>query len=339
MIDTCVWLELAKDYNQKSLVKALETLVARGEIQLIVPEIVVTELERNKARIVEESGRSLTAALKRAREAMNTFGDSRRKRTALREMHEVDLKLLNLGDGVAEMLGRVERLLAAGRVVATTDAVKVRASNRAIDKRAPFHRQKNSMADAILIELYADALAAGEKGQRFGFVTHNTKDFSHSAGDNNLPHPDIAGCFSRIKSRYFITLGAALRALGSEEYADLMIEQEWAAQPPRRLSEIVAAEEEFFAKVWYNRHMVRREKVEDGTIKVVEKEVHPLEDYIERTVQRDIWEGALKSAAKLEKRYGIGNMGPWNDFEWGMVNGKLSALRWMLGDDWDMLDT
>jgi hypothetical protein len=56
-------------------------------------------------------------------------------------------------------------------------------------------------------------------------------------------------------------------------------------------------------------------------------------------VQRDIWEGALKSAAKLEKRYGIGNMGPWNDFEWGMVNGKLSALRWMLGDDWDMLDT
>jgi predicted nucleic acid-binding protein len=84
MIDTCVWLELAKDYNQKSLVKALETLVARGEIELMVPEIVVTELERNKARIVEESGRSLTAALKRAREAMNTFGDPRRKRTALR---------------------------------------------------------------------------------------------------------------------------------------------------------------------------------------------------------------------------------------------------------------
>jgi hypothetical protein len=219
---------------------------------------------------------------------MNTFGDRRRKRTALREMHEVDLKLLNLGDKVAEMLGRVERLLRAGRTLVTTDAVKIRASNREIEKRAPFHRERNSMADAILIELYADVATGAASGQRAGFVTHNVKDFSHPTGDHNLPHPDLTALFSRIKSRYFITLGEALRVLGSEEYADLMIEQEWVDQPPRRLSEIVAAEDEYFSKVWYNRHMIRREKVEDGTIKVVEKEEYPSKDNVERTVQRDI---------------------------------------------------
>ena len=45
------------------------------------------------------------------------------------------------------------------------------------------------------------------------------------------------------------------------------------------------------------------------------------------------------SRSSYEEELGLDNIGPWDDFEWGMFNGKLSALRWMLGDEWDMLDT
>jgi hypothetical protein len=94
-----------------------------------------------------------------------------------------------------------------------------------------------------------------------------------------------------------------------------------------------------FHQVWYNRHQVWKEKIERGKLKIVEKETFPVKNNQTRPVQRDGWEGALKAAARVEKDYGLENLGPWDDFDWGMINGKLSALRWVLGDEWDMLDT
>ena len=52
-----------------------------------------------------------------------------------------------------------------------------------------------------------------------------------------------------------------------------------------------------------------------------------------------VWDGAKRAAKDTERKLGRGNYGPWDDFEWGMINGKLSALRWALGEEWDMLDT
>jgi PIN domain-containing protein len=339
LIDTCVWLDVAKDYQQQAILGALEELIRQGDIALILPRTIVDEFARNKARVIEESSRSLSSILKRVKEAVEKFGDPRKKGAVLSQLNDVDHRLPTLGEAAVDTVGRIEKLFAPAPVIEISDAVKLRAAQRAIDKRAPFHRQRNGIDDAILIEVYADAVGAKAiPGTRFAFVTHNTRDFSHPNASNKLPHPDMTACFSRVRSLFFITLGEALRRVRPAQFADLMIEQEW-VEEPRRLTEIVNAIDELFNKVWYNRHQISRQKIERGKIKIVEKETFPVKDHERRPIQRDVWELALKAAAKVEKKYGLENLGPWDDFDWGMINGKLSALRWVLGDEWDMLDT
>ncbi len=117
-----------------------------------------------------------------------------------------------------------------------------------------------------------------------------------------------------------------------------MIEQSWSLEP-RGLTEIREAEEFLFNQVWYDRKQLLLTAVEKGRMRVVDEETFPRAAGVQRELQRDIWEGMLQSMRRVERRYGKKNLGPWSDFEWGMINGKLSALRWVLGDEWDMLDT
>ena len=276
LIDTCVWIDLAKDYQQQPLLAALEELIQQGQASLILPRTVVDEFARNKARTVEESRHSLSATLKRVKDVVHKLGDAKQRTRVIEELNNIDHRLPTLGENVVESVGRIERLFKTTTVIDTSDAIKLRASERAIDERAPFHRRKNSIGDAILIETYAEVVAdKNAKNVRFAFVTHNIKDFSATTKDNTLPHPDIAACFSKVKSLYFTTLGEALRRVEPELLADIVIEQE-CADAPRRLREILDAMDLLFHQVWYNRHQNTRYNIERGKTKIVERKPFPL---------------------------------------------------------------
>jgi hypothetical protein len=169
------------------------------------------------------------------------------------------------------------------------------------------------------------------------FVTHNIHDFSHIGVHEHSPHPDIAKYFSS-KSHYFTKLGDALNKFRPDEYNDIMVEQSW-FEPPRRYIDILEIIEKLREQVWYNRHQVWLEKLTTGEAVIIEDNEERGKDPFGLRTHRSIFEGARTAARKVEKKYGVEELGPWSDFEWGMINGKLSALRWVLGDDWDMLDT
>lgn len=338
-LDTSVWLDLVGNADNEPLLGALEHLVRDSVVELLVPQIVRDEFDRNKERVIKESGRSLSHALRRAKVAVWTYGEARKRSKAAEVLQDIDHRLNGSLDVTEASMRRAEALLKRSGWQGDQEAAMRAASVRALEKRAPFHAGKNSFADAVILELYAQAAS---KPGRSVFVTHNVKDFSLQGGDQRKPHADIASLFSRIKSRYFIKLIDALRALRPHEFAEAMYEHEFTIEP-RRASEIMDAVEELTDRVWYDRHMVLRYEVQTGKCKIIPKKDFGPEHYrasgMGKLIVDDILAGAIKAAERVEKKYGKENLGPYTKFEWGMINGKLSALRWVMGEDWDELYT
>jgi hypothetical protein len=337
MVDTDVWFELAKDYRQRPTITALEELKKADVLQLLVPQQVIDEFARNKARIVKESGQSLTATFRRVKEAVKQFGREDGRDEVLQQLGDVDHRIAILGEAVNESIARIEALFADATVIETDDTSLLAAAQRAVDKRAPFHRHKNSIGDAILIELYSRMIADDEDGDVFAFVTHNKTDFSAVEGDVRLPHPDIAEIFGD-RSSYSLNLNALLNEHAPDWLEELQAEFEW-EEHPRRLSEIIDAQHLLFRQVWYNRHRNLRVEIDEGRHKVLPAAEYSTSPYKNDETLDTVWAGALAAAKRTEDEVGMENLGPWSDFEWGMLNGKLSALRWVMGDEWDMLDT
>ena len=70
------------------------------------------------------------------------------------------------GEVSQHALSTIEKLLATSPAVVASDAAKIKVAERALAKLAPFHLSKNSVGDALLLEIFAEAMRTATDPER-----------------------------------------------------------------------------------------------------------------------------------------------------------------------------
>ena len=88
----------------------------------------------------------------------------------------------------------------------------------------------------------------------------------------------------------------------------------------RNDSQILQLYNEFWDKVWWNRHQYLLNRIEQG------EKIH-------------MPNSAFEAAKRIEDAYGIDNL-IMDEVDWGILQGRMSALAWVMGAEWEeSLDT
>jgi HJR/Mrr/RecB family endonuclease len=141
-----------------------------------------------------------------------------------------------------------------------------------------------------------------------GFLSNPAKDWLASYQQNRHP-PFRIRYWERPQISRLLT-----------EHPDLITRHAIFADGMRSIPDIIAAEKEMFDKVWYGRS---------------EKDPASAHPHLGPAMIDKI----LAAQKRVEDTYGYDEVQPGDQFEWGLLSGKLSTLRWVLGDEWDNLDS
>jgi hypothetical protein len=218
LFDTCVWLDLASDPFADEILSRLEDLIATTQFQLVVPQVIKEEFDRHKVDCAEKLAKKMAVRVAETTRYARQFADEETRADLIARLEVFAKRIEAVPNAAAHIVGRIEGLfeLPGTTKLETTDGLLHRAALRGYEKKAPFTSNKNSVADAILLEAYLAFFGRHQKGEcTFSFVTVNKSDFADPK-DHRKPHPDLGEPFADGSIVYSINLAEEINRLTTE---------------------------------------------------------------------------------------------------------------------------
>ena len=215
LIDTNIYLNMiiARDQSHKpESYDYLLNLLNHGEVRLLVPEIVKTEVYRHLNKEVDKIEETLKGA-KTTIEKLYWINNND-------ELNKFNEKLKPLKEGLKDLVGEfnsnkklyiensdelIKKLFNHDNTIILSESknIVIQATKRQIHQLRPFHfgETKNSLADAIIIETMINIkeLIDFNEDDSIYFISRNPEDFSIDKKDNlEKFHTDISESLSKM---------------------------------------------------------------------------------------------------------------------------------------------
>src|SRR5207244_1162826 len=148
------WFDLAKRKDGQRWIVPIRVLNFQKKLELLVPSVVIDEFERNRPRAEAGVTSSVLDRFRQLRKDLHEYGGDERLEWLEAMSHQVPM----VSSGTLQNFAEISELLRTGSRLEPASAEIEAALNRGLEKKAPFHLDKNSAADALIIELYGAAL-------------------------------------------------------------------------------------------------------------------------------------------------------------------------------------
>ncbi len=226
ILDTNWWIYLAKGEQPKSL-KEIINKIDCGEFRLIVPDVIIQEWDRNLEQTRKDVEEFILDQAKNAYAISQHLNglEQAKFRAILNNYKDKEAERLKLANRNIDKIDKIIKQKSV--IIKVTDEVTRLTIKQALEKKAPFHKGNNSVADALILFSSIEYLKK-HKNNEIGssiFVSYNHNDFSKSKDDKDTIHEDLLPFLESTNTAYERNIGLAMKlTMNLQENIDTYIE-------------------------------------------------------------------------------------------------------------------